>query len=120
MSILNGDYSENTIENGHGGIYITNTQVGVTTQMYIESAVVSHNKASTGSAIYLNEITLSNDSYIRNTKFSNNESNKLGVVYLWFYGWTLEISDTNFENNTGADVILFISTEHNAESSCYT
>ena len=72
FAVTNGEYSENTIDQGIGGIYIHNTRLTVTTHVEIKGAVISGNNAAKGSAIYISEIVLSKDSFIHSTTFSNN------------------------------------------------
>ena len=45
ISITNGKYRENATDEGNGGFYITNTNIQVTTRLYIEGAVISSNNA---------------------------------------------------------------------------
>ena len=66
--ITNGDYSENKTE-GDGGIYVTN--VGVNTSLEINNAIISHNEAIRGSAIYM-AVEETDTISIRNTIFESN------------------------------------------------
>ena len=57
---------------------------------------MSNNKAKQGATIYLRTGQLSNDSYIRNTTFENNESDERGAIFLTFDGGIIEISGNTF------------------------
>ena len=109
MSITNCVFSENTIEIGLGGIYIETTGFQVTTSIYVEGAVMSNNKAVQGAAIFVNEVKLSEDSYIRSTTFANNEVDGRSVVFLSFVAGIIKIENNTFENNKGEESCIFIS-----------
>ena len=53
---------------------------------------MSHNTAQQGAAIYVDTQKLTNDSYIRNITFANNDSLLRGAVFLSFDEGIMEIS----------------------------
>ena len=77
--------------------------------------MISGNKAKQGAAIYLRTGPLSNDCYIRNSKFENNDSEERGAVYLAFDAGIMEIADNSFENNQGVESCICISTNANTD-----
>ena len=59
--------------------------------------------------------SLSNDSYIHNTTFENNETDERGVIFLSFDAGIMEISDNLFKNNSGTESCISISTNANTD-----
>ena len=101
VSITNSIFSENTNLKGFGGIYIETTGFQILTTLYVEGSIISNNIATQGAAIFLNEVKLSEDSYIRLTTFNGNDVERFGSVLLWFVSGIMTIENNTFENNTG-------------------